>query len=406
MMKPLAAIPEWDAFIKQGLPTKQNERFKYTDFGFLRDQSFSLAQASEIDDVEDVLNQHRLRHENAILLVEINGLFVAELSDIAKLPQELIICSLSEARKNYSELLAHHELETIDANQYPFASINSNLSNAGLFVHIADHFQLTQPLHLLSLVMDSTEFMAHTKRIIVLGKQSHLTLVEEYFSTQEQKYLMNVVNTIAVGPAAHYEHYKIQQEGKRAIHMAHHFVEQKRDSAMRFTHFSFGNLFARDDVIVKLQEAGASCETSGFYRVEQDNQYVDHHVDIYHLAPHTQSEMLYKGIADNKSRAVFNGKLQVQKAAQKILAHQENHNLLLSNQAAVYSKPELEIYADDVKCKHGSSTGQLDEDAIFYLQSRGIERSAAINMLLQGFADVILQRVKHVGIKMRIEERL
>ncbi len=153
-----------------------------------------------------------------------------------------------------------------------------------------------------------------------------------------------------------------------------------------------------------MQEPGAACQASGFYHLHRAHQYIDHHVEINHVAPHTNSEMVYKGILDNQSRAVFNGRLFVKKDAQKIVAHQANHNLLLSNRAEIYSKPELEIYADDVKCKHGATTGQLDQDALFYMRARGIGYQEAVNILLQGFADEIIDRVHHKGVKMRVKE--
>ena len=157
-------------------------------------------------------------------------------------------------------------------------------------------------------------------------------------------------------------------------------------------------------MIAVLKESGADCHTAGFYRLKTDKQYIDNHITIDHIAPFTSSEMLYKGILENKSRAVFNGRLHVGNQAKKILAYQAHHNLLLSNKAEVYTKPELEIYADDVKCKHGATTGQLDHDALFYLQSRGINRSEAMNMLLKGFAGDIMQRVIHPDIKAHIEK--
>jgi len=155
-----------------------------------------------------------------------------------------------------------------------------------------------------------------------------------------------------------------------------------------------------------LLEKGAQCQTGGFYHLREANQYIDNHIEINHEAAHSSSDMLYKGIVDNRSRAVFNGRLYVKQDAQKILAHQANHNLLLSTQAEVYSKPELEIYADDVKCKHGATIGQLDQDALFYMCSRGIPYADAVNILLRGFAEEILDRVTHAGMKKRVQEAL
>ena len=207
-----------------------------------------------------------------------------------------------------------------------------------------------------------------------------------------------------VEEAAQLDYYKIQQEGKQAAHIAHTFIQQKQDSSVSAMNFSTGAQFARDDLIISLKESGAECKTSGFYHLFYDNQYIDNHIDIDHVAPRSHSEMLFKGILDHKSRAVFNGRLHVTEGAQKILAYQANHNLLLSNDAEVYSKPELEIYADDVKCKHGATTGQIDQDALFYLQSRGIPHQEAMGMLLQGFAEEVTEKIKLPAVKMRVLE--
>lgn len=397
---------QWAAFLNNGLPTRKDERWKYADLTFLADKNFSVSKHMDADRLRDVVNQHRLQRDDSILLVLVNGYFMPSLSDMAKLPQQVIACGMRDALQKHAEFIQPYWSENIDTQKYPFASLNAAMSTDGLFFHVPHHCELATPIHLLSLVNDGDEFIAHPRHLFVLGEQSKLTLVEEQFALAEQAYMMNIVTTIIVSKEAQLQHYKIQNEGKRAVQLAHIFVQQMQDSNTTFTNFSVGSTFARDELVVTLKESGADCSTGGFYQLQNENQYIDHHIDIDHDAPHTHSEMLYKGILDNKSRAVFNGRLHVEKDAQKILAYQANHNILLSKNAEVYSKPELEIYADDVKCKHGASIGQIDQDALFYLRSRGIERAEAMNMLLQGFADEILQRVIHPGIKMRVQEMM
>lgn len=395
---------QWEAFVKNGLPTRRDERWKYADLSFLTNKPFSTAPTIEADRFLDVINQHRLQRGESILLVFINGYFQPTLSDLAKLPKDVIACSMMTAMQQQADLVKAHWLSPSDARHYPFVSLNTALSLDGLFFYLPKACELTAPIHLLSLIVGKEAFVACPQHLFLLGEQSKLTLVEEYFSFTEQAYMMNVVTQMVAEKEAQLDYYKIQSEGKQATHLAHTLVQQKQNSQINFTHFSSGGLFARDEIIVTLQESGANCRTGGFYHLRDDNQYVDYHLDINHAAPHSQSEMLYKGIIDKKARAVFNGRLHVEKGAQKILAYQANHNLLLSKEAEVYSKPELEIYADDVKCKHGASTGQIDQEAIFYLRSRGIDKDEAIGIWLQGFAEEILQRVTHAGIKMRAEE--
>lgn len=395
---------EWNSFAKNGLPTRKDERWKYTDLSFLTNRHFSPAPQIEADRLLDVIHQHRLQCGESILLVFVNGYFLPTVSDMAKLPKGVIACNMTTAMQQHADLVKSYWLNNNNTQKYPFVSLNAAQSRDGLFFYLPKACTLTTPIHLLSLMMNQADSISHPRHLFVLDEQSKATLVEEYFSLSDHASVMNIVTHIVAEKEAQLDHYKIQHEGKQAIHLAHTMVKQKQNSYLTFTQFSCGGLFARDEIAISLQESGAHCRTAGFYHLRDDHQYMDYHIDIDHAAPHTQSEMLYKGIIDKKARAVFNGRLHVEKDAQKILAYQANHNLLLSKEAEVYSKPELEIYADDVKCKHGASTGQIDQDAIFYLRSRGIDKDEAINIWLQGFAQEILQRVTHAGIKMRAEE--
>jgi Fe-S cluster assembly protein SufD len=320
-----------------------------------------------------------------------------ELSDLAKLPQDVIACRMEKS--------LIHKIE-INAYKHPFANLNAESFTDGLFLKLPENCVLTAPLHILSLTMGDEAFIAHPRNEIYLEQNSQCMILEEHYSLADAAYMVNILTTIHVGKNAKIEHYKIQREGKKATHLASHFVQQQKDSYYSHVNISGGGKAVRDDVIVNLLESGAECHTSGFYHLRNDNQYIDNHIDINHIAPNSNSDMLYKGIVDNKSRAVFNGRVHVAQDAQKILAYQANHNLLLSKEAEVYSKPELEIYADDVKCKHGATTGQLDQDALFYLRSRGIAHNEAIEILLQGFSEEILERVQHIGIRMRVLEVL
>lgn len=393
----------WDAFLKAGWPTRRDERWKYADLACLSNRNFTSRAALQDPLLNQVITQYRLQQGEAILLAFVNGHFSPQLSDMNKLPPGVIACSLSQACQQHAELLKLHWPEKIDAKQYPFASLNAAQFADGLFFYVPDHCDLAAPVHLLSIAVGEHEFIAHPRQMIVLGKQSKLVVLEEYRALSQQPYMMNMLTTLSVSREAKLEYYKIQNESQHAVHMANTFISQAEDSQVVCSNFSLGGLFARDDLVVKLQGQGAACRTSGFYRLCSDNQYIDNHVDIDHSVPRTNSEMLYKGVMDKKSRAVFNGRLHVAKDAQKILAYQANHNLLISQAAEVYSKPELEIYADDVKCKHGATIGQLDQDALFYMRARGIEKTEAMKILLRGFADDVLQGITHPGIRRHVQ---
>jgi len=397
---------QWQAFLVKGLPTRKDEHWKYSDLTFLANKNFATASFVDEKDWGATIQQYRLTHSDSILLVFMNGYFKPHYSDIKKLPPSVIALSLMDALKKYPDLVKANWPDEIDAQHYPFASLNAAKFVDGLFFYVPDQCELSTPIHLLSLVTDQNEFIAHPHHMLVLGSRAKLKWVEEYAALSALPYMMNITNHIVVGKEAQLEYYKIQKENKQAVHIAHTIIRQMQNSQLSLTSFAAGGVFARDEIMVKLFESGANCRMGGFYCLYEDNQYMDHHVDIYHAAPHSHSEMLYKGTVDKKSRAVFNGRLYVEKEAQKILAYQANHNLLLSKEAEVYSKPELEIYADDVKCKHGASIGQIDQEALFYLRSRGISHRDALQMMLKGFANDILQRITHPGVRMRVQEML
>lgn len=384
-MTALAALP---AEIRK----QKDERWKYTDLSFLESEPFQLTEkVASSKQLDDIIASRRLPGES-ILLVCVNGFFMQELSDLAKLPEQTRVSQAISEPGNYAG--------------YPFAKLNAENSTDGLYLHIPNDYELNLPIHVLSLMIGGENKIAHPRHHIILGKNAQATFVEECYSLSLQRYMVNTVSNIIVNENAKLTHIKIQAEGEQAIHMASTFVTQKKHAETEFISFGIGGLFARDDLIIQLQESGANCKAAGFYHLRRDKQYVDNHVDITHAASHCTSEMLYKGILEKQSKAVFNGRLLVEKDAQKTLAYQANNHLLLSKTAEAYSKPELEIYADDVKCKHGATTGQLDQDALFYLRSRGIEKDEAMQMLLQGFAEDILNRITHPGIKARVQEML
>lgn len=392
------------AFLEQGLPTRSEERFKYADFTFLKNAVFSATEGVQDKKVMELIQQHRMAANDSILLVLVNGDFMQALSD--KLPPDVIACRISEALHTYPEQIRAQWSRYLESERYPFASLNAALSHDGLFFAIKAHYQLEKPIHLLSLITDEKVCMMHTRHVFQLGEGSQLALVDEHVSSLKQAYLVNKVTTWDIGHAAKLQYYKIQQEGEQAVHLAHTFIEQKQNSESTLLFLSAGSRVSRDEVVVNLKETGAHCQALGFYQLANDAQYIDHHIDINHQASRTQSDMLYKGIIKSRAKAVFNGRLYVEKAAQKIVAYQANHTILLSDQAEMYSKPELEIYADDVKCKHGASTARIDQDAIFYLRSRGLDHETALQLLLQGFRQEVIERITHHAIRQHVQETL
>jgi len=394
----------WQAFLATGLPTKQNERWKYADLNFLHNKNYLAIGNSVSKNIQETIAKHRLPIDEAILLVCVNGFFIPELSELDRLPPEMTVCNLTQAISDHSAVLQPLLERTIDATKFPFATLNLAMSVDGIFIHQPKQASLTLPIHILSIADSNQPFIAHPLHCFMLG--ADLTLLESYHHVAEADYLLNSCLQIELTAGVNMKHYKLQQEATKAAHLAHIFVHQAQDTQYQLTNFSSGAQFARDEVVIDLTGRTAQCSTGGFYYLRGENQYIDNHIDILHSAPHTQSEMLYKGIVAAKARAVFNGRLHVKPGSQKILAYQANHNLLLSKLAEVYSKPELEIYADDVKCKHGATTGQVDNEALFYLRARGIDYDTALGMLLSGFADEIIARISMPSLRTRIREIL
>lgn len=386
-------LEQWETFINNQLPTRHDERWKYADLSFLKNTQYQVEGKPEGAEWKAKIEALRLQGGDSILLVVINGHFIPELSDLAKLPATVTVSGLDQEKM-------------LDVSTYPFAALNASGNTQAVVLTVANNVVLSLPIHLLSLSVGEHAFIAQPYYVFVLGKHSQVNLIEQYENINQQPYLLNILTHIQLEQEAKLDYCKIQHEGANAAHFASTFITQKQNSTVSLVNVTKGAKFSRDELIVNLQEPGADCRTSGFYRLSNNNQFVDHHIEINHQAAHSQSEMLYKGILDNKSRAVFNGRLHVAPDAQKILAHQENHNLLLSHEAEVYSKPELEIYADDVKCKHGATIGQIDQEALFYLRSRGIPQAEAMAIILQGFSDDILQRVTHPIMQKRLQESI
>lgn len=392
---------QWDAFLQQGLPTQRDERWKYVDLSFLNSPVIPVQTGTHCDQAVQMMDPRLCGSDKFIF---IDGHFSSHLSAQRESPAGVILCPLSQALKQYEDIVKTYWTHETDTKKYPFAGLNGVLFHDGLFLYLPDGCEVQMPIHLLFVAQSSHSFTAHPRNLIVLGKRSKLTFIEEYISLSANSYWMNVVNQIFVEQDAMLNYCKIQTEDEQARHLATTFIKQKKNSRVDFTVFSTGGSLARDDLAISLQEQEASCRTAGFYRLRHNDQYIDHHVDIDHRAARSRSEMLYKGILEKKSRAVFNGRIYVEQTAQKTSAYQGNHHLLLSPEAEVVAKPELEIYADDVQCKHGATVGQLDQEALFYLRSRGISQQEAMHILLQGFAADIMQRVTQTDIMHRVRE--
>jgi Fe-S cluster assembly protein SufD len=257
--------------------------------------------------------------------------------------------------------------------------------HCGVFIYIPQRVRIEEPIAL-SHLQNQMNQAIHLRHLIIAEAGSQATIIEDYTGVEGCSYLTNTVTEVCLGGSAHLTHYKIQRESKAAFHIGHLSVQQGAHSHFASHSLSLGGMVVRSDISIYLQEKNAHCLMNGIY-APSEGQHVDHHTTVHHLMPDCSSEQDYKGILNGRSRAVFNGKVKVAKDAQHTNAQQQNKNLLLSPNAEIDTKPQLEIFADDVVCSHGATVGQLDEEALFYLATRGIDRMEASHYLINAFAE-------------------
>jgi Fe-S cluster assembly protein SufD len=318
----------------------------------------------------------------------------------------VIVASLAKALTAHRELvepyLGHHARPENSA----FTALNTAFLHDGAFVYVPQGKVVEQPIYLVFLTTPSSDpTMTHPRNLIVAGPTSQVTLVESYAGATDAVYLTNAVTEVIAGESAVIDHYKLQEESLESFHVSTLQLYQEQASNFSSHAVTFGGSLVRNDVNALLDAEGCECTLNGLY-MGRDEQLIDNHTRIDHAKPHCASHELYKGILDKKAKGVFNGKIYVHQDAQKTDAKQTNQTLLLSDDATINTKPQLEIFADDVKCTHGATVGQLDAEAIYYLRTRGIGLREARRILTFAFANDIVGRIKIEALRERLERRL
>ena len=344
-------------------------------------------------------------------LVVINGRYSPELSRMSALPDGVRAGSLSEhvaaGPHGDAERPQRHLGQIADVNERAFAALNTAHLDDGAYVSIPDGVVVDEPIDVLFVSVNAPGAQAsisHPRCLIVVGNRAQARLVETYVGLGAD-YFANAVTEVFVGESAVLDHYKVQQDSLSASHVGSMHVHAARSANFSSHSFTLGGRFVRNDVIARLDGEGAEVTLNGLYLADGD-RLVDNHTTIDHARAHCPSHEVYKGILGGRARAVFNGKIIVRPDAQKTDAKQTNRALLLSDGALINTKPQLEIFADDVKCTHGAAIGQLDEDAIFYLRARGLTFAEARDMLIHAFAGQILDRVQIAPLKQALEDEL
>ena len=372
-------IDNFNEFKKLGIPTSKQEFWKFTNPSIIKDSEFTLGLSKDYDD------------ENYDIIV-INGK-LAKKNDNIKI-------------NNIQESLAEKKIsnEVFGKTNNPFINLNNAFSNEGCVVSFKSNIE--RDVSILNVIDNTTSNQITHPRIIVnVGKNSNISIFEEIRFLGDKENLVNSVTNFILDEGSKVEHVLVDDYSENTYQISNVLVKQKRDSTFSSYNYSNGKKLVRKDFIIELKERGAHCDLRGVYLADQKN-HIDHHTIIEHEDEHCTSNELYKGILSGKSTAVFNGRIHVHKAAQKTDAIQSNQNLLLSDDAIIHTKPELEIYADDVKCTHGATIGRLDEKGIFYLRARGIKREEAQKMMMRAYIGEVLSGMKNSEAKESLLEKI
>jgi Fe-S cluster assembly protein SufD len=394
-------------FVALGFPTVREEEWRFTNVAPIAAAEFrpTGADATQANE-QEIANYLYSDAEYRLLIV--NGRFVPGLSRTDGLPAGVRVGSLAAAVTEHADVVQRYLGQLADFGTKGFTALNTALAVDGAYVYIPDGVILEQPLHLLFVTTTSAAsgpIMTNARALVVAGDRTQARIVETYAGPQGAAYFTNAVTEIFAGENAVIDHYKVQEESFEAFHIASMHVHAGRSANVSSHSFSLGGKLVRNDANALLDGDGAECTLNGLYLADGE-RLVDNHTLIDHAKAHCPSHEIYKGILGGKARAIFNGKIIVRQDAQKTDAKQTNRALLLSDNASINTKPQLEIFADDVKCTHGAAIGQLDDDAIFYLRTRGLTYFEARDMLIHAFAGDILDRVKIASLKTALEGEL
>ena len=365
----------FENFISKGYPSTRAEDWRYTNVTSLTQTSFHLTKESK-----------------------------PHVKSPSPLPEGVIVENLAYMLETRPDFVRPYLSRFAEDQSQPFVTLNTAFLHEGLFIFIPKGQIIPEPIHFVyEPSLDSEVQVSHPRNLIVVEEGAEVSLVEIYKG--EGHYWTNAVTEIIAGPRTHISHCKIQQEGNEATHFSTLSVHQDRDSYFSSHVFSFGGDLVRNHIQVVLNEEGSECVLNGLF-MGTGKQHVDNQTTIDHVQPHTSSRESYKGVLDGQAQGVFNGQIIVRPNAQKVQAEQSNKNLLLSDKAEINTKPNLEIYANDVKCSHGATIGRIDDNQLFYLKSRGVGEEEAKNILTYAFASDVIQKVPEESLKQELEDFL
>ena len=392
-----------DRFEQLGFPPVTDEEWKYTNLAPLAKEDFAPAISDEID-LPDA-DRFSYPETSSAHLVLVNGFLREDLSVKSGLENVVAVDLFNAgADARYNKLIRKYLARNAGYHNNGLTALNTAFLQSGVFIWIPKNVKLETPLQITFVADAGLQNSANFPRVLVVAEEnSSATLIENFVSHGDGKYFTNAIAEIVLKDGARLEHYRLQRESRNAFHISTTSAELGRSSFYDTTSINLGARLSRHNVSVVLDHEGAETAVDGLYMVGAD-QHTDTHSVIDHKQPHCNSHQLYKGILDGNARAVFNGKVFVREGAQKTDAHQTNKNLLLSDKARVDTKPQLEIYADDVKCAHGAAVGQIDQEELFYLETRGISPELGRSLLTYGFAEEVVGKIRFESIRSQLDQ--
>lgn len=392
-------------FKKSGFPTSKLEEWKNTDLKetYARSYNYHFMPFFE-GDLKNVLRCN-IPHLDTAIIGQLNGWYLSQDVPLIELGNGIILGSLSQAMKRYPELVEKHLGKYADPSGDGLTALNTAFSQDGVFIYVPDGVSATKPIQLLNVIRNTEDLFMQSRNLIVLGKNSHLSVVHCDDSYNHQGSFSNIVTEVFMDENSNFDHYKLQNLNNHST-LISSVVFHLEKSAVLESHFlSLNGGLIRNNTRIDFAGEHGIANIYGLYLVDR-KQHIDNHVFVDHRVPNCTSSEMFKGILDEHATGVFNGHVLVREDAQKTNAYQSNRNILMTDTARVNSKPFLEIYADDVKCSHGSSTGQLDSEALFYLMQRGIGEESAKMLLLFAFADEVVTHIGILPLRQRIEDMI
>ena len=376
-------------FINNGLPTKKWEDWQFTNFSNIENEEFRLSSPQDIIEIPDFL-PGKIPNTHSVFII--NGLYRPNLSD---LPNEVKISSCADHFKSHPNYYSHEDMKknwTRGLN--PFYALNTSMMNSGMSVQVDDGVILKKPLHIIYLTTSNVDkIMNHPRYVFHIGNHSEATIIEHYIGSTTTSYFNNVVTKIQLNKNAFVNHIRIQEEAGKSHHVANTFYKLEKESTLNVNNASFGSSLFRHNINLKFCGDNSNANYSALSLTEK-KQHHDQNIIVEHMTDSCQSDQLFKYILADQSSGVFNGKVIVAEHTKRTNASQSNKNLVLSPSALMNANPQLEIYADDVKCSHGSTTGQIDPEALFYLKSRGLNHDKSMELIMNGFMSDVIELVK------------